>query len=389
MNRTRFLKLGIATAMLIMALTMASESQEVSAKSVTKKTVTITKGQKKKIKIKVSKVKKIKVKSSKKSVVAVKAIGKKTIRIIGKKAGKAVITVKVTTKKKKVKSFKYKVTVKKKRTKKNISEESNVTEQKPSDNTETIQAVPKYNYELKVMNTKNLYNNSNVVIYVKTNNPSTSTIKADCGTSKLVKMEDESGVFFTKVDEFMEVISPKAYDDVNYTDTNNAVDGGYLFIYKWDTPGKKNFTVQEKVGEEWVVAAKMEIELNDRDKAEDEWLQSVIEEVTDSTMTDREKMNKLEQHILDNFKYDRNNEQGLISLLADVGVYWERKHIDCWDATNMMCLFADKLGLESKWTYAGYSQHYYATVTIDGQEYIYDASPMSETGWIDEWEYIL
>ena len=133
----------------------------------------------------------------------------------------------------------------------------------------------------------------------------------------------------------------------------------------------------------------MEIELKDRDKAEDEWLQSVIEEVTDSSMTDREKMNKLEQYILDNFKYDRNNEQGVVSLLADVGVYWERKHIDCWDATNIMCLFANKLGLESEWTYAGYAQHYYATVIIDGQEYVYDASPLSETGWIEEWEYVL
>lgn len=364
MNRTRFLKLGIATVMLIMALTMASSSQNVSAKSVTKKAVTITKGQKKKIKVKVSQIKKIKVKSSKKSVATVKTVGKKTIRITGKKAGKAVITVKVTTKKKKVKDFKYKITVKKKNTKKNNSEDNKSTEQTTSDNTETIQTTPKYDYEFKVMNSKNLYNNSNVVIYVKTDNPSTSTIKADCGTSKLVKMEDESGVFYTKIDEFTEVISSKAYDDVHYTDTNNAVNGGYLFIYQWDTPGKKNFTIQEKVGEEWIVAAKMEIELNDRDKAENEWLQSVIEEVTDSSMTDREKMNKLEQYVLDNFKYDRNNEQRLVSLLADVGVYWERKHIDCWDATNIMCLFADKLGLESKWTYAGYALHYYATVTI-------------------------
>ena len=65
------------------------------------------------------------------------------------------------------------------------------------------------------------------------------------------------------------------------------------------------------------------------------------------------------------------------------GVYWERKHIDCWDSTNIMCLFAKKLGLESKWTYAGYAQHYYATVTIDGKEYDFDECPMAETGWID------
>ena len=97
----------------------------------------------------------------------------------------------------------------------------------------------------------------------------------------------------------------------------------------------------------------------------------------------------VKDYILAEFKYDRNNEQGEITLLKDVGVYWERKHIDCWDATNMMSLFAKELGLESRWTYAGYKLHYYATVTIDGQDYDYDACPMSETGWTTEWEYVM
>lgn len=87
-------------------------------------------------------------------------------------------------------------------------------------------------------------------------------------------------------------------------------------------------------------------------------------------------MRKLEQYILNDFMYDRNNEQGEIYLLADEGVFWESKHIDCWDATNIMCQFAEKLGLERKATYAGYAQNYYATVTIGEKDYIYDACPM-------------
>ena len=259
MDRQRTFKIKMIFIIIVMFITMASSIQSVSAKCVTKKNVTMRVGQKKKIKIKMSSIKKIKVRSSKKSVATVKAVGKKVIQIKGKKSGKAVITVKVTTKKKKVKTIKYKVTVKKKKasTKDNFGNNQTIVTVQPSKNVTDISLVkPKYNYELKVMNTKNLYNNSNIVIYVKTNNPSASTVKADCGTSKLVKMEDESGVFYTKVDEFTEVISPKAYDDVNYTDDNNAVNGGYLFIYKWDSPGKKNFTIQEKVGEEWIVAGK-------------------------------------------------------------------------------------------------------------------------------------
>lgn len=374
----------------IFVFMMMTEIHQVSAKKITKNRVTITSGTKKKIKIKIAQVKKIKVRSSKKSVATVKKIGKKAIRIIGKKSGKAVITVKVTTKKRKVKKLQYEVTVKKKR--ENRKQNNSSTAKKPTDNSTDIpMAKSKYQYELQIMNgkEKNLYNDSEIVIYIKTNNPNTATFKADCGTGKLVQKEDENGKFYTIEDEFCQVISPNIYSDVHYTGSNNRVNGGYLYTYQWDNPGKKNFTIQERVGETWITATKIEIELQDKKKAENEWLQSVIDKVTDSSMTSQEKMQKLEQLILKDFMYDRNNEQGEIYLLADEGVYWERKHIDCWDATNIMCQFAEKLGLASKPTYAGYAQHYYTTVTIGKKDYIYDACPMAETGWIQEWEYVL
>lgn len=392
MKKNRKMRLLILVLTLTFIFTATIQGTEVSAKSVTKKSVTLRVGQKKQLSIKVAKAKKLKVKSSKKSVAAVKAIGKKAVRITGKKAGKAVITVKVITKKKKVKTIRYKVTVKKKKsTDKKDSDDKPVPKKPTPAPEQPADAKPKYNYELKIMNSqdKNLYNDSKVVIYVKTDNPNPYSFKADCGTSRLVKKEDESGVFYTTEDEFHEIIAPKEYADVHYTNDYNAVNGGYLFIYQWDTAGTKNFTIQEKVGEKWVSAAKMSIELKDKEKAEREWAQSVLANVTDETMTKADRLEKVKNYILAEFKYDRNNEQGEITLLKDVGVYWERKHIDCWDATNMMCLFAKELGLESRWTYAGYKLHYYATVTIDGQDYDYDACPMSETGWTTEWEYVM
>lgn len=392
MKKNRIKKLWTLSLATMFILTAFIPNQEVNAKGMTKKTVTIRAGQKKKIQLKQKNVKKIKVKSSKKSVATVKAAGKKAIQITGKKAGKAVIKVKITTKKKKVKTIQYKVTVKKKKTSdKKKKDEENTPKQPstPPEQPENVKA--KYNYELKIMNSKdkNLYNDSKVVIYVKTNNPDPYSFKADCGTSRLVKKEDENGVFYTTEDEFHEIIAPKEYSDVHYTNDYNAVNGGYIFIYEWDTPGTKNFTIQEKVGEKWVTAAKMDIELKDNEKAEQEWVQAVLAEVTDDTMTKDEKLEKVRRYVLDNFKYDRNNENGSIYLLADVGVYWERKYIDCWDATDIMCLFAKELGLEGRWTYAGYKLHYYATVTIDGEDYDYDACPMSETGWTTEWEWVL
>lgn len=293
MKNNRKMRLWTLALALIFIFTATMQGTEVSAKSVTKKSVTLRVGQKKQLSIKVAKAKKLKVKSSKKSVAAVKAIGKKVVRITGKKAGKAVITVKVTTKKKKVKTIRYKVTVKKRNsTDKKDSDDKPVPKKPTPAPEQPADAKPKYNYELKIMNSqdKNLYNDSKVVIYVKTNNPNPYSFKADCGTSRLVKKEDESGVFYTTEDEFHEIINVNAYDDVHYTGKNNAVAGGYLKTYIWDTPGTKNFTIQEKVGEKWVTAASMKIQIKDSERAETQWVQNVLAEVTDDTMTKDEKL---------------------------------------------------------------------------------------------------
>lgn len=341
MKRNRIIRLWTLSLALILMFTTTTQYQEVYAKGVTKKTVTIRAGQIKKIQLKQKNVKKIKVKSSKKSVV-IKTVGKRAIQITGKKAGKAVITVKITTKKKKVKTILYKVTVKQKKVSdKKKTDEDNTPNQPIIPPEQPADVKAKYSYEVKIMNNKdkNLYNNSKVVIYVKTNNPDPYSFKADCGTSRLVRKEDESGVFYTTEDEFHEIINVNAYDDVHYTGKNNAVAGGYLQTYLWDTPGTKNFTIQEKVGEKWVTTAKMNIELKDKEKVEQEWVQAVLAEVTDDTMTKAKKLEKVQSYILREFKYDRNNENGSVYLLADVGVYWERKYIDCWDATDIMCRF--------------------------------------------------
>lgn len=61
----------------------------------------------------------------------------------------------------------------------------------------------------------------------------------------------------------------------------------------------------------------------------------------------------------------------------------------CWDSTDMMIEFARRFGYEGVPTYAGYLAHYYATVTIDGTQYDYDACPSSWDNIISEWDYVL
>ncbi|MCH5252979.1 MAG: hypothetical protein J1F22_08405 [Lachnospiraceae bacterium] len=248
------------------------------------------------------------------------------------------------------------------------------------DNEEPIEPeekTAKYTYELKTMNTADttLYNYVYVLIYVKTENPDLLTIRLDSGE------ESENGNFRYYI--------RRGYEDVHYIGTQNAVNGGYLYVCCWDTSGEKNLTIQEKVGEKWVSAADMKIHLEDYDKAEHEWARSVMAEVTDDTMTKVKKLEQLQYYIRGNFKYLPNNGERIIPLTVNVGAYWEKKYIDCFDATDIMCLFAEELGLEGHWTYAGYLNHYYATVTIDGIDYDFDASPASATGLITDWEYVL
>ena len=54
----------------------------------------------------------------------------------------------------------------------------------------------------------------------------------------------------------------------------------------------------------------------------------------------------------------------------------------------LMYEFARRLGYESEATYAGYLAHYYATVTIDGEQYPYDACPMADN-ILTSWDYVL
>lgn len=155
MKKNRIKKMWTLSLAAMFILTAFIPNQEVNAKGVTKKTVTIRAGQKKKIQLKQKNVKKIKVKSSKKSVATVKAAGKKAIQITGKKAGKAVITVKITTKRKKVKTIQYKVTVKKKKTSDKKKTDEDNTPKKPSTPPEQpVDVKAKYSYELKIMNSR-------------------------------------------------------------------------------------------------------------------------------------------------------------------------------------------------------------------------------------------
>lgn len=58
--------------------------------------------------------------------------------------------------------------------------------------------------------------------------------------------------------------------------------------------GNKELYHTEKVGEKWVTTAKMNIEIKDKEKAEQEWVKAVLAEITDDTMTKADKLKEVQ-----------------------------------------------------------------------------------------------
>lgn len=132
------------------------------------------------------------------------------------------------------------------------------------------------------------------------------------------------------------------------------------------------------------VVASITVNIKDFKKIEDKWLDSVIKKVTTNAMTDKEKMTALCKYIRKTFKYLPNGEKGLYNMFSEYQPYFIKKTIDCIDATGIMMLFADKFGLKSEATYAGYLNHHFATVYFkDGTSEGYDASPYAGSGYIE------
>lgn len=240
--------------------------------------------------------------------------------------------------------------------------------------------VAQYSYSLSILNQYDIYSGGTILLALRTNNPDTNTIYTDYGTSN---------------SNVTTIVGP-LYNDIKYYDsvrTNSwqAIQSqtGYVRAISYYTAGTYTIKVSERIGDTKVVVADLTITVKDRTAAENAWYDSVIASETNDSMTNQQKMNALRLYVLNNFKYDANDGTYLVFLTTNVGPWWEVKQIDCWDATGMMCDFASRLGLESEWTYAGYLNHYYATVTIDGVQYDYDASPYADSNIVTQWDYVL
>ena len=240
-------------------------------------------------------------------------------------------------------------------------------------------ATPQYTCEARVLNSNSIYNNCNVVIYIKTDHPDGSKLS----------ISTNSGPWTSIVGIY--------YSDINYIDKDmfytqmERVEGGYVCIVQPKGTGNYTFSIKDTTDPYHpVVIGSIDILVSDRTVAENAFYQNVINTVTTPEMTDKEKMDAICEYVRNNFVYMASDTDGkAIFLTVHEGLWVDVRRIHCISATSLMQEFANRLGLQSDSTYAGYLNHYYATITIDGIPYIYDACPLGETGVVSNWNYVL
>lgn len=92
------------------------------------------------------------------------------------------------------------------------------------------------------------------------------------------------------------------------------------------------------------------------------------------------------------YNYTKHTETYYPNLLSKyMNPVWKNKcGISCWDATSLLEIVLEDAGIQMEWgTPENNEWHRYGIVIVNGQEYIVDAQPRTETGLITEWDYIL
>lgn len=362
----------LSLALTVSSVTLSNPTSASAAKkmSLSTKKLTVKVGQSKKLKLKNNKKKVTwKVISGKKNI-TLKSKKKTEVTVVGKKKGNAKVQAKIDKKK-----YTCKVTVK-------------VTVKK--------EKATKYNYEVKFLNQP--YTGLRSIVYIKTNNPS-----ADYFSVKLYNMKGKE----VKLNH----VVGNQYDDIKYkTDEGICkVKGGYLDFYRlahgkaaWKA-GKYKVVIEESVRDAKGNSVQTDdlgyIDVRDYIKEREAWMRSVINEVTTSSMTKKEKMRAITDYMYKHsvyYKtiYSETSTDGFryAELATQVGIpVWKSSpyEFDSYDSPAMLVTFGKMINYPLINLYGKYAVgtaewriwHMKAQSVEDGSYYQFCHVP---DNWIDE-----
>lgn len=205
----------------------------------------------------------------------------------------------------------------------------------------------KYKYEVKFFNQP--YSVRNNFVYVKTNNPSASDFAI-----RLYTMDDE-------LERLSWVISDCDYADLKNIGGVGKVKGGYLWEVGFHnvTPGKHKVRIEETTANGFGYVNLGYIDVKDFDKELEEWMQSVIDEVTTSSMTKKEKMEVITNYMRENsIYYKTSSDSGsYVFLAAEEGVpFWKDYpyELNSFDSPALLVRFGEMIHYPLKNLYDKY-----------------------------------
>lgn len=384
-KRVKKILWGLVLMIMFIGISIPQKAYAKSGTVTKKKTITIYKGKNKTVKLKnFKKSKKIKIRVSGTTRVLVKQKKKNGgVLIKAKRTGTAKITITYTVRKKR---YVYRMVVKVKKPAKKTFSKTSTVDKRSKEDTSKI----KYKYDVKVISKGTIYNNA--LIYVKTDNP--------------------DGSFHFEKDDCIISTATSNYMNLPILNKNTGkVKNGYLVEVILEGNSENIISLYENDGSfiGTDTGIKVSIKTGDYEKDEDAWIEEIISRAkvyvkqgyyespvgskmllpVDEIGEKHCVMRAIESMVLDEFKYVRtttdSNGNGMAVYLygEDDMPYWISKHITCLTSTHIMRKCADKLLLPNEKTYAGYSAHYYATVTIDGEEVVFDACPDQEKSIIE------
>lgn len=263
----------------------------------------------------------------------------------------------------------------------------------------------KYSYEVSVLNRFTIYEDVPIVLYVKTDNPNPNDFD---------NVYVSIGAYGEKVtggpDYDYEDIEYQEQGNTNTTFFNKTKDG-WIYTCVAKEPGLHTVSIQElEKGENnkntWRTVDTFQIEVKDGAAARKAFCEKVIQTVSRedynedglgnwSSLTEQQKMERLEEYIRDNMNYPRIDTNGsylgyntIWIIQENVGADWETGFTDCGGAAELLRDMARMIDIEAyTWTtQLNGALHIVVRAVIDGEEYYYDATPWE--GGYKNWDYI-
>ena len=247
-----------------------------------------------------------------------------------------------------------------------------------------------YSYEIYALNPYPIYTNCSTPLFIKTDNPD---------PEKGFSIECDAMAGWSVGIEFADV----PYEGDTQIMNMRKVEGGWLAIVYFDTPGATEIVITEDPETDWwgqttggKVGAVADIEIIDYSTVLNSWIDQKVDKYTDESMNSLEKLQAVANGLWDEFDYPYNDENGYVLLASKYGTYFDTYRWDSYTSPAALCTIAERIGgFEDIHNCYGdyyigspewYNWHYYCRVTFKGEDYYVQACPFSDSGTIDRSE---